>query len=442
MKTVGFYTLGCKVSQYETEAVKEAFEAAGFLAVPYEGVCDVYVINTCTVTAESDRKCRQMIRRALVRAPHAVVAVMGCYSQSSPHEVAKILGVDIVIGTEDKLGVVRLVEDRLAAKERASDRGAEKPSPTVRVGTLDGARFEPMCIHSAPRTRAYVKIEDGCECRCAYCAIPAARGPVRSKAPEDVIAEVEGLAAGGSREIVLTGIETASYGVDFKNEYRLIDLLEELDRRGSCERIRLGSLTPELMREPFVRRLAALRCVAPHFHLSMQSGCDRTLASMRRRYNTAMAKDALRLLREAMPTVQFTTDLMVGFPGESEEDFLTTLDFVRECRFLDAHVFAYSRRRGTPADTYADQVPERVKRDRSARLIARKNEIRDEILSDIVARGQTLSAILEVREADGYTAHADTFVEVKVLTDLVDLHGEIREVRPLYHKDGIVYASL
>lgn len=437
MRTVGLYTLGCKVSQYETEAVAEAFVKAGYEVRPYESVCDAYVINTCTVTAESDRKCRQMIRRAIKAAPDAVVAVMGCYSQSAPMDVAAIRGVDIVLGTQDKLSVVERVSARLAERERG-----EIGSADVSVRSLSEAAFEPMCIQHAPRTRAYVKIEDGCECRCSYCAIPAARGPVRSKSPSDVIAEVEGLAKSGCREIVLTGIETASYGVDFDTPYRLIDLLEELSRRGSCERIRLGSLTPELMREDFVERIAALPEIAPHFHLSMQSGCDNVLRGMRRRYNVAMAKDVLERLRRAMPRVQFTTDLMVGFPGETDEDFEDTMNFVSECRFLDIHVFAYSRRRGTPADTFDGQIPEKDKRERSARLIKLKNEIREQILSELVASGDSLSVIMETRTEDGYTAHSDTFVEVHVLTDIPDLHGEIMTVRPVSHKDGILYAVL
>ncbi len=437
MRTVGLYTLGCKVSQYETEAVAEAFIKAGYEVRPYESMCDAYVINTCTVTAESDRKCRQMIRRAIKTAPDAVVAVMGCYAQSTPDDIVAMHGVDIVLGTQDKLSVVERVSACLATRERGMSRMTE-----VAVGSLEGTTFEPMCIHHAPRTRAYVKIEDGCECRCAYCAIPAARGPVRSKSPSDVIAEVEGLAKSGCREIVLTGIETASYGVDFDTPYRLIDLLEELSRRGSCERIRLGSLTPELMREDFVERIAVLPQIAPHFHLSMQSGCDSVLRGMRRRYNVAMAKDALARLRRAMPRVQFTTDLMVGFPGESEKDFEDTLDFVSQCSFLDIHVFAYSRRRGTPADTFDEQIPENVKRERSARLIKLKNEIREQILSELVASGDPLSVIMETRTEDGYTAHSDTFVEVHVLTDIPDLHGEIVTVRPVSHKDGILHAIL
>ena len=433
MKTVGLYTLGCKVSQYETEAVAEAFAEAGYTVCPYESVCDVYVINTCTVTAESDRKCRQMIRRAISRAPGATVCVMGCYSQTSADEVAAISGVGIVIGTRDKLRVVDLVEEYERTRV-----------PIVSVSSLEDAPFEKMCIHHAPRTRAYVKIEDGCECRCTYCAIPGARGPVRSKLPDEVIAEVEALSRSGSREIVLTGIETASYGADFEGGYRLGDLLAELDRRKSCERIRLGSLTPELMKEGFVEKIAPLSILAPHFHLSMQSGCDTVLRGMRRRYNVQMAKDALARLRAAMPRVQFTTDLMVGFPGESDEDFEQTLDFVRECRFLDIHVFQYSKRPGTVAATMDGQIPESVKHERSARLIALKNEIRDDILSSLVESGEGMRVILESRRGNVYTAHSDTFVELSVTVPEKkgDVQGEIFTVYPTHHKDGILHATL
>lgn len=432
MPTVGLYTLGCKVSQYETEAIAEAFAKAGFEVLSYESRCDVYVINTCTVTAESDRKSRQIIRRARKANPDAVVCVTGCYAQTSPDEVAAVEGVDIVIGTADKLSLVARAKARLDAKTEAAE---------VSVSPLDGVPFENMCITGAPRTRVYVKIEDGCECRCTYCAIPNARGNVRSKRPEDVIAEVEALAKSGTREVVLTGIETASYGADFENGYRLIDLVEELDRRGSVGRIRFGSLTPELMTEDFVRRIARLSSPVPHFHLSMQSGSDGVLRRMKRRYNRTQALASLERTRAAMPRVHFTTDLMVGFPGESEEEFLETLDFVRRARFLSAHVFAYSRRKNTPAATYPDQVPEKVKHERSARLIALCREIGEELLSETVRAGEPLPVIFETREGDFFTGHSDTFTEVRVRTDR-DLHGELRNVRPISHKNGILYGEL
>lgn len=436
MATVGLYTLGCKVSQYETEAIREAFEKQGYVARPFEEECDVYVINTCTVTAESDRKSRQIIRRAIGRNPDAVVLVTGCYSQTSPEAVAAIPGVSAVTGSADKLALIALAEEK--RKERAA--GALSAC-TVSVTPLADAPFEEMTVRRAPRTRAYVKIEDGCECRCTYCEIPHARGPVRSKRRELVIEEVEALHRGGTREIVLTGIETASYGRDFADGYRLVDLLEELNRRHSADRIRLGSLTPEMMTAATVARLRELPILVPHFHLSVQSGSDAVLVGMRRRYNRQMALDAVARLREALPRVQFTTDLMVGFPGETEESFRETLDFVRQAQFLDLHVFAYSRRPGTPAADFPGQIPEEVKHRRSAALIALGHEVRDGILDRLCREREGMPVVFETR-GDGYmSAHSDTFVEVRVPTDR-DLHGEIYTVIPEYHKDGILYARL
>ena len=434
--TVGLYTLGCKVSQYETEAVAEAFSRLGFEVCPFDTPCDAYVINTCTVTAESDRKSRQVIRRAMRRSPDAVIAVMGCYSQRAPGEVAAIPGVSVVVGTNGKTTVPHRVLDLLSGRGEVG----------VFVDSLDGAKFEPMCVVGSPRTRAYLKIEDGCEAKCSYCAISAARGPVRSKRREDVISEVEGLAAGGIREIVLTGIETGSYGRDFDEKYDLADLISELDERGSCRRIRLGSLAPELAGEGFASRVRGKKILAPHFHLSVQSGSDAVLRRMRRRYTRAMALDAIRRLREYFPGAQFTTDLMVGFPGEREEDFLATLDFVREAGLIDAHVFAYSRRAGTDAAVMPDQVPEEIKRERSAALIAEKNRVRDGILDRIVKEGQPLDAILEVMGQGGaYSAHSASFIELSVLGEggaelPSGLGGSEVRVTPVSHSGGIVNA--
>ena len=432
MRSVGLYTLGCKVSQYETEAIGETFEKHGFTVMPFDSVCDAYVINTCTVTAESDRKSRQMIRRAIKRNPDAVVAVVGCYSQRTPEELLKIDGVDIVLGTDKKLEVVGRVEFML------EDRGEQ---PFCKIEDLNKAVFEPMAITKAPRTRAYVKIEDGCESRCTYCAIASARGRVRSKLPSDVIREVEGLYASGTREIVLTGIETGSYGRDFDFDYTLADLIVELDRRGSCERIRLGSLAPELIGRDFVNKVKGAKILAPHFHLSIQSGSDRVLKGMKRRYSRAMALENIRYIKENIPKAAFTTDLMVGFPGESEEDFLDTVSFVREVGFIDAHVFAYSKRRGTPAANYEGQVDEEKKRSRSARLIAEKNAVRDSVLDSIVKEGAPLSAVLETYDSGSYTAHSDSFIEISVEAP-EGMHGEIVDVIPVSHKDGVIIAKL
>ncbi len=432
MYTVGLYTLGCKVSQYETEAVAEEFERRGFEVLDFSEICDAYVINTCTVTAESDRKSRQFIRRALKRNPGAVVAVMGCYSQRDPSGVAEIDGVSVVVGTDGKLSVVQTVVELLAEGERKL---------RIDVGDLTNAEFEPMCITRAPRTRAYVKIEDGCESKCTYCAISPARGRVRSKRPEDVISEVEGLYRQGSREIVLTGIETGSYGRDFREKYTLGDLIAELDKRGSCERVRLGSLAPELVGEEFVSKVRGLRILAPHFHMSMQSGSDKVLAAMKRRYNTEMAERNIASLRAAFPDAAFTTDMMVGFPGESDEDFIQTVNFVRRVGFLDVHVFAYSRREGTPAADYPNQIDESVKKRRSRMLIDVKNEVRDRILSSLVTSGKVLSCILESEEHGVYSAHSDSFVEVSVNAPS-GMQGESVLIRPVLSKDGIIYGEI
>ena len=427
---VGLATLGCKVSQYETEAIAEAFSDRGFEIADFGERCDVYVVNTCTVTAESDRKSRQIIRRALRTNPDAVMMVTGCYSQLRPEEVAAIDGVCYVCGTDRKLRLVERAEQVLS--------GASVPR--IEVEPLEGAPFESMCIRHAPRTRAYVKIEDGCECRCAYCTIPAARGYVRSKPLEEVIREVDGLVRGGTREVVLTGIETASYGVDL-GDVRLPELLSELVRRTDVERIRLGSLSPELMTPRTVERLASIPRLAPHFHLSMQSGSDSVLRGMRRRYLTSHALSALSLLRSAMPRVQFTTDMMVGFPGESDLSFAETEAFCREARFLQMHIFAYSRRPGTPAADFPNQVDEAVKRERSARLIALDREIRREILGGVCQRGEPLSVLFETRQGDVWHGHSDEFIEVSAESP-IDLSGKLCRVLPISESDGVIRGRL
>ena len=468
------YTLGCKVSQYESEAVAEALMEYGFHRVDFSEEADVYVINTCTVTAESDAKSRKYIRRALKKNPAATVAVMGCYSQRAALEVAGIEGVSLVFGTADKmllpplayrifaersgdtLVVGRFNSDVLLPLEFKMGFGGEadentrkcyelltKPLdlPLVLTKSLDDEGFENMKITRPQRTRAYVKIEDGCESKCTYCAIAAARGPVRSKCPRDVIEEVEGLAKSGTREIVLTGIETGSYGADFTEDYDLGDLIRELDERGSCQRIRLGSLAPELMGERFIGKVRDTKILAPHFHLSMQSGSDSVLRRMKRRYNVEMAMRNMALIREAFPTATFTTDLMVGFPGETEEEFLETCDLVSRAGFLDCHVFAYSRRAGTPAADYEGQVPEDVKRARSEALIKHKNAVRDSVLEEICKRGEPISCIFEVKSGGFWTAHSDTFAEVRAESD-EDLSGQMRDVIPESHKDGIIYGKV
>ncbi len=400
--TVGIYTLGCKVNQYESEAIAERFASEGFCVASPNDVCDVYVINTCTVTAESDRKARQFIRRAIHKNPAAFVLVTGCFSQTQPDRAAQIEGVDYVCGNAEKLSVVD-------AAKRLIANGKKNPSAVLSVPPPDAYGFEAMHITRFDRTRAYIKIEDGCESRCTYCIIPDARGHIRSKSPEDVLSEVRDLTAVGCREIVLTGIETASYGKDLDG-VTLADLLSEIDAIPNIGRIRLGSLDPSLMKQDFVDRIAPLKSLAPHFHLSMQSGSDKILALMKRKYNTRIAHEGMERLRRAIPDVQFTTDMIVGFPQETEEDFLQSVAFAERERFLMIHVFPYSRRAGTPAAMMSGQIPEAVKHERVARLSEAASRVRAEILDRMIGRE---TEVLFETYADGIVyGHTPSFIEV------------------------------
>jgi threonylcarbamoyladenosine tRNA methylthiotransferase MtaB len=400
-RTVSIYTLGCKVNQYESEAIAEGLTSRGFSVVPFSQVCDAYIINTCTVTAESDRKARQLIRRAIKTNPSAYILVTGCMAEVFSDKIAKIDGVDYICGNGRKLQVIEAIEKLFA-------QGHKNTSPEISISPLDS--FEEMQIAKFDRTRAYIKIEDGCENRCTYCIIPEARGKVRSKAPSDVLSEVRTLTDGGCREIVLTGIETASYGRDFDNDYRLADLLEEVDAIPNIGRIRLGSLDPSLMKPDFVNRIAKLKSLTPHFHLSMQSGSDKILALMKRKYNQKMALEGMERLRAAMPEVQFTTDIIVGFPGETEEDFALTVDFAKQAKFLMIHVFPYSERRGTVATTLPGRVPEEIRHERVRRLSAAQAEIQKKILDSYT--DTAVSVLFETYTKGIAIGHTDTFVEV------------------------------
>ena len=400
-KTVSIYTLGCKVNQYESEAIAEGLASRGFTVIPFSQVCDAYIINTCTVTAESDRKARQLIRRAIKANPSAYILVTGCMAEVFYDKISKIDGVDYICGNGCKLKIIDALEKLFA-------QGYKNPSPEISISPLDA--FEEMQITKFDRTRAYIKIEDGCENRCTYCIIPEARGKVRSKSPKDVLAEVRSLTDSGCREIVLTGIETASYGRDFNNDYRLADLLEEVDAIPNIGRIRLGSLDPSLMKPDFVSRIAKLKSLTPHFHLSMQSGSDKILALMKRKYNRKMALEGMERLRKAIPSVQFTTDIIVGFPGETEEDFALTVDFAKQAKFLMIHVFPYSERRGTVATTLPGRVPEEIRHQRVRELSAVQAEIQKEILDSYT--NTAVSVLFETYTDDTAIGHTDTFVEV------------------------------
>ena len=428
--TVGIYTLGCKVSQYESIAIAEGFEALGFVVLPFEEACDVYVINTCTVTAESDRKCRQMIRRAAKR--NALVMVCGCYSQVSADEVAKIDGISYIGGNYNKNKIPELALSLLEGKCEST--------PVIDIPDIDKCGFEPMCIHSAPRTRVYVKIEDGCESRCTYCIIPSARGKIRSKDPDAIVREVEGLASVGVREVVLTGIETASYGRDLLG-VSLIDIIERIAKIDGIERIRLGSLDPSSINEDFVIRAANEPKLAPHFHLSMQSGSSTVLARMKRKYNARQAMNRIKLIRKHIPNAAFTTDMMVGFPAETEAEFLETCEFAREAKFLFMHIFPYSRRKGTPAAEYGGQIPESEKHRRVRELSELRDVIVDEVRASLSPIGSVQEVLFETYE-DGYMkGHTTNFIEVKAKVEH-SIHGEIHKVKITDNKDTVCMGEI
>lgn len=366
MNKVAFYTLGCKVNQYETEAMIEAFEKQDYKVVDYNSFADIYIINTCTVTNMGDRKSRQIIRRALDYNPDAFIAVVGCYSQIAPDEILDIEGVKLVLGTSDRSKIVELVEK--AAKEEGKTNAV---SNVMEVDT-----FEDMGIRQYKnRTRAFLKIQEGCDQYCSYCIIPYARGHIRSRKPENIIEEVIGLAENGFKEIVLTGIHVGSYGKDL-GTIELIDIIEKVHEVEGIERIRMSSVEPKTLDEDFIKRLSKLNKICRHFHLSLQSGCDETLKRMNRKYTTDEYSKVVYNLRKVYDDVGITTDIIVGFPGETEEEFERTLKFIDEISFSGMHIFKYSPRKGTLAANYRNQISAKVKEIRSNLLaeIARKNQ--------------------------------------------------------------------
>lgn len=426
---IGILTLGCKVNQYESEAIAEALTDKGFLIKPHTEFCDAYIINTCTVTAESDRKARQMIRRMIGKNYKAFILVTGCYSQVSPEEVAAIEGVDYVCGSSNKMTVVEKLSELIR-------RGGKNEKAELCVPDLDLSSFEQMSIRRFDRTRAYVKIEDGCESKCTYCTIPASRGPIRSKPFSEVIDEVKALTENGVREVVLTGIETGSYGRDLPEKESFASLLVAIDKIDGIGRVRTGSLDPTVIKPQFVDKIRDLKSLCPHFHLSLQSGSSKILALMKRKYNAEQAISSIETLREAIPGVQLTTDVIVGFPGESEEDFLETCDFVRRAKFLMIHVFPYSKRKDTVAATMKEQISESVKHQRVAELSRISREIRAEILDQKISEKRNTDVLFETWH-NGYAyGHTTDFIEIKVKTDK-KMHGLIRSVRPISHDGDI-----
>ncbi|WIV10687.1 tRNA (N(6)-L-threonylcarbamoyladenosine(37)-C(2))-methylthiotransferase MtaB [Proteiniborus sp. MB09-C3] len=359
MNKVAFHTLGCKVNQYETEAMAELFEKNGYEIVNEDEIADVYVINTCTITNLGDRKSRQFIRRAKNKNSEAVIAVVGCYAQTAPEEIMSIGEVDIVIGTKDRNRIVELSKQVRENREKIN----------IVTDIMKQHEFEEMKIESIEgKTRAFLKIQEGCNQYCSYCIIPYARGPIRSRKLDDILYEVKKLSENGFKEVVLTGIHVASYGKDM-GEIRLIDVIERVHEVPGIERIRLSSIEPTIMTKDFLDRLIKLPKVCDHFHLSLQSGSNSVLERMNRKYTTEEYKEIVELIREYMPNVGITTDIIVGFPGETEDEFVETCKFVDDIGFSRIHVFPYSPRKGTPAAKYRNQISGDIKHQRSKYLI-------------------------------------------------------------------------
>ena len=418
---VAIYTLGCKVNQYETAAMETELLRRGHALTDFESEADAYIINTCAVTAVSDKKSRQMIRRAKKRNPRAVVAACGCYVQTHTAE-AEGLGIDLISGTGQRMEFLDLLEQAVSTEKCI-----------VHVDeALRRRDFEVLhASGQAGRTRAMLKVEDGCTNFCTYCIIPYARGPVRSVPRVTAVEQTRQLREAGYREIVITGIEISSWGREFRDGSSLIDLLEVVSAAADTMRVRLGSLEPRTITEAFCRRAAALDNLCPHFHLSLQSGCDRTLAAMHRKYDTARFEESVELLRRFFPGCAITTDLITGFPGETEEDFAQTLAFIEKCGFAAMHVFPYSIRPGTPA-AKMEQVDMSIREERAHRAAQVAAKMHRAYLDGCV--GGTFPVLFEQARGEQYTGHAPNYMLVAV-TGGEELHNRVLDVT-ITHTDG------
>lgn len=398
-RKVGIYTLGCKVNQYESNVMAEEFEEAGFMLVPYEEFADVYVVNTCTVTNMSDRKSRQILRRAKETNPNSILCAVGCYAQVAKDDLAKLNEIDLILGTNDKRNAVKIISEMLDNKELESKINVSDVMEQREYIEWKGTAY-------TDKARAEIKIQDGCDRYCTYCIIPFARGPVRSRNMDDIYNEVKKIASAGIREVVITGIHISSYGKDLKDKPKLIELLEKLHDIDGISRIRLGSLEPLIIDDEFVSRLKKLPKVCNHFHLSLQSGSDETLKRMNRRYTTDDFRKIVKLLRDNIPEVALTTDVIVGFPRETDEEFNETYEFLKEINFSKMHVFKYSPRKGTKAATFPNQVDGTIKDKRSDILIELSDINEEKFASQYI--GREIEVLFE-NEHDGHTTN---YIEV------------------------------
>lgn len=420
MKKVALHNLGCKVNAYETEAMQEILEQNGYEIVPFEEKADAYIVNTCSVTNMADKKSRQMLHRAKKMNPEAVVIAAGCYVQSAGEELLKDTSVDILIGNNEKVNLPSILENW------------EKEHNPLHVHDLTREHtYEELTLsHTAGHTRAFMKIQDGCNQFCMYCIIPYTRGRVRSRRLSDIVAEAGRLAENGYQEVVLTGIHLDSYGTDLEEHENLLTVIQEIAKIDGIKRIRLGSLEPRIMTEKFVAGLAAEEKLCPHFHLSLQSGCDATLKRMNRRYSAEEFRQCCERLRRHFDDPALTTDVIVGFPGETEEEFTATVEFLKDICFYETHVFKYSRRKGTKADRMPDQIPEQIKNQRSDVLLALTEKNSGEYRKKLL--GRTVKVLLEEESTIGgttyLTGHTREYVKVAVAPETAAA-GEIIDVK-------------
>ena len=411
MKKVSFYTLGCKVNQYETNAMAQKFKESGYEIVDMnDDISDICIVNTCTVTNMSDRKSRHSLRRVKEKNPSAIIAAVGCYAQVAKNDLENMPEIDIVLGNEEKSNIVQYVEKFI-----------ENEKKLIEIEDIATKKeFEDMGqITYTEKTRAFIKVQDGCNQFCSYCIIPYARGRVRSRNAESIIKEITQIAQNGIKEVVITGIHVASYGRDFGNENGLIELLEKINEIEGIKRIRLGSLEPKIITEEFMQRLSKLEKICHHFHLSLQSGCDETLKRMNRKYTTSEVKEIIERLRRYYDDVMLTTDIIVGFPGETEEEFETTYQFLKQAKLYKMHVFQYSPRKGTRAAVMPNQIDGNIKEARSKKLIELSNENQKMYNQQLV--GKEAEVLFEDKEVeDGITyfrGHTQNYVLVKYKTD-------------------------
>ena len=417
MKKVAFCTLGCKVNQYETNGMLQKFKTAGYEIVDFNEYSDIYIINTCTVTNMADKKSRQMLRRVKEINKNSLLIAVGCYAQVAKDVLEKIDEIDLILGNNEKADIVNFVEDYFKTNQKKYETSSVmEQKEYVDFGS----------ITYTEKTRAVIKVQDGCDRFCSYCIIPYARGRVRSRNPESVLEEIKEIACNGIKEVVITGIHVASYGKDLKNGYKLIDLLEDINKIEGIKRIRLGSLEPTIITEEFVDRLKKLEKICNHFHLSLQSGCNETLSRMNRKYTTEEFKNVCKILRKAYPNVSLTTDIIVGFPGETEEEFNKTYEFLKKINFYKMHIFKYSPRKGTKAADMRNQIDGNVKEQRSDKRINHSNENEKRYNGSYI--GKELEVLFEEKDGDFYKGHTKNYIMVKVKKNNENLENTIKKV--------------